>query len=76
VIVDLSVAEFVDSSVLNALLQGDRLARDRGRLLTLQVGTEAIVARVLEVSGLLEHLVHASTRERAFELAWHNGASG
>jgi anti-anti-sigma factor len=76
VIVDLSVAEFIDSSVLNALLQADRLASERGKRLVLQLGTEPIVERVLEISGLLARIPCASTREKAIELAWSNHGGG
>ena len=72
VIVDLSDTEFIDSSVLHALVSSDQQARNNGHHLTLQLNTEAIVKRVLEIGGLLEHLPCGTTREQAMELAWHN----
>jgi anti-anti-sigma factor len=72
VIVDLSVAEFIDSAILTALLASDRLARQRGRRLTLQVATAPGVRRVLEVSGLAELLPCESTREGAIAAAWRD----
>ena len=69
VIVDLSVAQFVDSTVLNALLRADKLAAQRGHRLTLQLGGAHHVERVLEVSGLLDCVPWASTREQAVALA-------
>jgi anti-anti-sigma factor len=65
VVVDLSVVEFIDSSVLGVLVRADRLARDSGKRFRLQVGTAAIVKRVLEISGLLNHFEWASSREDA-----------
>jgi anti-anti-sigma factor len=72
VIVDFSVTEFIDSSVLNALLQADKLATERGHRVVLQLGTARSVALVLDVSGLLDRIPCASTREKAIELAWNN----
>jgi anti-anti-sigma factor len=65
VVVDLSVVEFIDSSVLGVLVRADRLARGAGKRFRLQVGTAAIVKRVLEISGLLNHFEWASSREDA-----------
>jgi hypothetical protein len=55
--------------VLNNLVMTDRLARQRGTTLTLQVGTAPIVHTALEVSGLLEVLQCAPTREAAITAA-------
>jgi anti-anti-sigma factor len=73
VIVDLSEVEFIDSSVLNNLVMTDRLARQRGSTLTLQVATAAIVHTALEVTGMLKLLACASTREEAISVA-RNGS--
>lgn len=62
VIVDLSPATFVDSSILGAILDARRRAQDAGNGLAVAQcdGTDA-VARVLEITGLREELpVHAS----------------
>jgi anti-anti-sigma factor len=69
VIVDLSRAAFIDSSVLNNLVQARRRARERGSEVVLLVGTTPGVERVLQVTRLLEHFPHESTREGAIELA-------
>jgi anti-anti-sigma factor len=69
VVVDLSQAEFIDSSVLHNLLKADRLARARGFRLRIQLGTAAIVEKALELSGLLDCLEVVPDRERALDLA-------
>jgi len=56
IVVDLSDAEFIDSSVLHNLVVADRLTRERGLRLRVRLGTAESVNRVLEISGLLEHL--------------------
>jgi len=65
VVVDLSEASFIDSSILGLLAQADRTARIAGRRFRLQVGTAPIVERVLQISGLLDHLDWVPSRERA-----------
>ena len=65
VVVDLSAAQFVDSSLLRNLVRAHRLARKQGSRLRLQLGTAPIVRRALEVSNLLEVLDCAPDRERA-----------
>jgi anti-sigma B factor antagonist len=69
IVVDLSEVEFIDSSVLNSFVSADKAARERGTRLTLQVGTESIVHKALEVSGLLQLLPCAPTREEAIRTA-------
>jgi anti-anti-sigma factor len=65
VVVDLSGVLFIDSSILGELVRADRAARAGGKRFRLQLGTEPIVRRVLEVSGLLDFFDCASTREAA-----------
>ena len=65
VVVDVSDAEFIDSSFVSNLFKGDRLARQHGSRLRLQHRTEVIVLRALEVSGALARLDGVSTREEA-----------
>jgi anti-anti-sigma factor len=72
-IVDLSQTQFIDSSVMNNLHAAERMARERGLTLTLQLGSESIVRRALELSGLLEQLPCAASREEAIALARPNG---
>jgi anti-sigma B factor antagonist len=67
VVVDLSETRFIDSSTLHALLSGYKLARERGKTLRLQLGDECVVKRALEVTGLLDELSWASSREEALD---------
>lgn len=68
VVVDLSETLFIDSSFLKNLRTAQRAAEQRGRTVLLQVGTEPIVKRMLEISNFLTHFDHVSSREEA--LAW------
>lgn len=74
-VVDLSEAEFIDSSVLNALIEADGFARERGSSLVLQLGTTSVVRRAIETSGILRHLRSASSRAEAITAARSKGAS-
>jgi anti-anti-sigma factor len=65
VVVDISEAQFIDSSFINNLLKADRVAREEGKTFRLQVATAPIVGRVLEIAGVLDKLDHAATREEA-----------
>lgn len=73
-IIDLSAAEFVDSSVLNNLVRADKIARQHGTQLTLQLETAAAVRRQLEQGGLDGYFVVASSREEAIEAARNSGS--
>lgn len=68
VVVDVSAAEFVDASFLHNLVVADRAATARGSRFVLQMGTAYIVRRALEVSGVLESLDVAHSRDEA--VAW------
>jgi anti-sigma B factor antagonist len=67
-IVDLTEAEFIDSSVLNNLMGVERLAQERGRRVALQVDPSSSIARVLEIAGLTEHFPCAASRQHAATL--------
>jgi anti-anti-sigma factor len=69
VIVDVTEASFVDSAILHTLLQARDEAKEQGEGFVLQLGTRNIVQRAFEVSGLLQRLVWATTREEAMSLA-------
>src|SRR5690242_872794 len=56
VVVDVTEAEFIDSSVLANLVVADRAARQQGKSFRLQAGTAPIVRKALEVSGVLDQL--------------------
>ena len=65
VVVDVSEAEFIDSSVIATLFESARTATQWGTTIRLQMGTATIVRRALEVSGILEEIDVASSREEA-----------
>ena len=65
VVVDLSGTEFIDSSFLQNLAAADRHARGKGEHVRLQLGTEEVVKRALEISGLLSRLECTSDRAGA-----------
>lgn len=67
IIVDLSDATFIDSCVIHALFRVGAEARTNGRVVVLQLGTAAIVERVIEVSGIERALPRASTRSEAVD---------
>ena len=65
VVADLSSVEFIDSSVLAELVRAHRRADSEGTQFRLQLGTEPIVKRVLEISGLFGFLECYPTREES-----------
>jgi len=65
VVVDLTRSTFIDSSIVRALVRADRLAKAYSTTFRLQFGTAPIVRRALELTGLLDRLETASTREEA-----------
>lgn len=69
VVIDVTDAEFVDSSFLHNLVKADRLARSRGSRFVLQMGTARIVRSAIEISGILHSLHWAGTREEALGTA-------
>ena len=69
VVISLTLTEFIDSAVIHALVRGDRELTKQGRRLTLHVATEAIVRRVLEITGLTTQLPSSGSLEEALALA-------
>lgn len=65
VIVDVTDAEFVDSSVLHNLVTANKLADERGSRMVLQMGTARIVRSAIEISGILDSLEWVQTRGEA-----------
>jgi anti-anti-sigma factor len=55
VVVDLGETEFLDSTVLKELVNAERITRAHGGRFVLNGGTQPIVRKVLEVSGMLDH---------------------
>jgi anti-sigma B factor antagonist len=75
VVIDLTGATFVDSSVLGALLDARRRALDTGRGYVVCVGetVEPGVQRILDITGLVPVLPVVSGRDEAIKAA-RNGA--
>jgi anti-anti-sigma factor len=74
VVLDLSVAEFVDSSVLGAIHRLAARQEEAGRGVALQVRNGSVVHRALEIAGFLATLPNAEDQETAIELALGRGA--
>jgi anti-anti-sigma factor len=64
-IVDLSCAEFVDSSTINALINAKKHADDRECKFNLVLASTPIVERALEITGVLPSLNRVATIEQA-----------
>lgn len=74
VIVDLSAATFVDSSILGVVLDARRRADEAGLgFAVAQANGVHAVARVLEITGLREELPVHGTREAASEAIGSSG---
>ena len=62
VILDLSDATFIDSAVIHALFRVAAVARHKGRVVVLQLGTAAIVERVIEICSVERVFPRVSSR--------------
>jgi anti-anti-sigma factor len=69
VVVDLSHAAFVDSTVLNNLVWARRVAAEQGCRFRLQVEASSVAGQALTITGLLGHFEIARTREDAVDRA-------
>jgi anti-anti-sigma factor len=67
VVADFSQALFIDSSTLNVLLSAHKLALERGTVFTVQLENGCVAKRTFEISGLLEEMRWASSRDEALE---------
>ena len=67
-ILDLSEATFIDSSVIHVLMRAVRAVREREQTAVLQLGTEAIVERALEISRIDQVLPRVHDRQGALQL--------
>jgi anti-anti-sigma factor len=65
VLVDVTEAQFIDSTVLHTLVLADRQARAADHRFVLVAGTEPIVSTALRVSGVVDYLECASSVEEA-----------
>lgn len=76
-VVDLTPASFIDSSILGAVLEAHRRAGEGGAgLAVAHAGEAGVVHRLLEVTGLRERLPVHATREAAIAAAADGGAVG
>ena len=66
-IVDLSTAEFIDSTVVGVLLQTKKKAVERNRKFNVVLGTAPVVERILNVTGVVPHLNIVPTVEQALD---------
>jgi anti-sigma B factor antagonist len=64
-IVDLSAAEFIDSTIIHVLVQTMRSATELDRKFNVVLGTAPAVERILEITGLIPLLGVVPTVERA-----------
>jgi anti-anti-sigma factor len=66
-VADFSHALFIDAAMLRVLRNAGHEAERQGHTFRLQLATAPIVRRVFEVSGILEELDVAATRDQALE---------
>lgn len=64
-IVDLSNAEFIDSTIIGVLVQATNRADGRDRRFTVVLGTAPVVERILEITGVMTVLNVVPTVELA-----------
>lgn len=67
VVVDLSPAEFIDSSTLHVLVSSARRASETGRGFALVIGGNETVTQLFELTGLLGQFDPASSVDEAVE---------
>jgi anti-anti-sigma factor len=67
-ICDLSEATFIDCSVINVLVRASKAAREREQAMVVQLGTAAIVERVIELAGIEQVLPRVPDRQEAVRI--------
>jgi anti-anti-sigma factor len=67
-IINLSDTTFIDSSVVHALVHAAAAAKARGNVLVIQLGTTAIVERVITLTHTDRKIARAPTRAEAITL--------
>lgn len=67
-VIDVSGATFIDSSIVRALFAADDLAKARGRVFVMQVDGMARVNRTLALTGADTSLPTAASRAEAIDL--------
>jgi anti-anti-sigma factor len=76
VVVDVTGARFIDSSVIHNVFVANETAKEKGKAFRLQLGTAPIVRRALEISGILDVVSTAGSREEAIRVGHDEPASG
>ncbi len=66
-IVDLSAAEFIDSTIVHLLLQTKKQATELDRKFNVVLGTAPVVERIFDVTGVVPLLNVVPTVERALD---------
>ena len=72
-ILDLSEASFIDSSLIHVLFDAARAVRGREQSLVLQLGTAPIVERALEIAGIERVVPRAHDRDEAVRMVGESG---
>ena len=67
-ILDLSEATFIDCSVIDVLVRASTVAREREQTMVVQLGTAAIVERVIHLAGIERVLPRAHDRQEAVQI--------
>ena len=67
-ILDLSEATLIDSSVINVVMRAVKAAGGREQTMVLQLGTAAIVERVLEIARIEQVLPRSHNRQEAVRI--------
>lgn len=67
-ILDLSEATFIDSSLTDVLIRAVTAGREKEQAIVLQLGTAAIVERVLEITKIEQLLPRAHGRQEAVRI--------
>jgi len=75
VILDLSGATFLDSSIISVLVQSSREASASRQRMVLQLGTAAVVERVLEFFAIERVVPRAHDRREAVRIIQRHAAS-
>jgi anti-anti-sigma factor len=65
VVVDVSEASYIDSSLLATMVRAHRRAEERGSQVRIQLGSAAIVRKLFEISDLTNYLEVVPGREQA-----------
>ena len=69
-ILDLSEATFIDSSVIHTLVRASKAAARREQAIVLQLGTAASVERILEIASIEQVLPRAHDRHEAVRIIY------